>query len=68
MLVQRCPTHSPLATCGEWPIKCGEWHNFQIVLSMGVLRQNAENSRNHKLNLHMLVKNVKGSKEKWPRI
>ncbi len=24
-LDQRCPTHSPLATCGEWPIECGEW-------------------------------------------
>ena len=23
-LRQRCPTHSPLATCGEWPFKCGE--------------------------------------------
>jgi len=21
---QRCPTHSPLASCGEWPFKCGE--------------------------------------------
>jgi hypothetical protein len=20
-----CPTHSPLATCGEWPFLCGEW-------------------------------------------
>jgi len=24
-LEQRCPTHSPLATCGEWPFKCGEF-------------------------------------------
>ncbi len=24
-LRQRCPTHSPLATCGEWTFKCGEW-------------------------------------------
>jgi len=23
-LDQRCPTHSPFATCGEWPFKCGE--------------------------------------------
>ena len=36
ILNQRCPTHSPLATCGEWPIKCGEWHKFQIVQKMGV--------------------------------
>jgi len=30
VLDQRCPTHSPLATCGEWPVKCGEWLCFQI--------------------------------------
>ena len=24
-LDQSCPTHSPIATCGEWPFKCGEW-------------------------------------------
>ncbi len=24
-LEHRCPTLSPLATCGEWPFKCGEW-------------------------------------------
>ena len=23
-LYQRCPTYSPLATCGEWRFKCGE--------------------------------------------
>jgi len=27
---QRCPTHSPLATCGEWAFKCGEWLFFSI--------------------------------------
>ena len=27
-LTQRCPTHSQLATCGEWPFKCGEWVRF----------------------------------------
>jgi hypothetical protein len=25
LLLQRCPTPSPLATCGEWTFKCGEW-------------------------------------------
>ncbi len=27
-LDQRCPTHSPLATCGEWPFKSGELKFF----------------------------------------
>ena len=30
--MQRCPTHSPLATCGEWTFECGEWLNFQIAM------------------------------------
>jgi len=30
-LNQRCPTHSPLATCGEWLFKIGEWLHFEIV-------------------------------------
>ncbi len=25
ILEQRCPTHSSLATCGEWSFICGEW-------------------------------------------
>ena len=29
-LAQHCPIHLPLATCGKWPFKCGEWINFQI--------------------------------------
>ena len=28
-LVQRFTTHSPLATCGEWPFKCGKWLCFK---------------------------------------
>ena len=28
-------THSPLATCGERPFKCGEWLCFQIHFKMG---------------------------------
>jgi len=31
-LVQRCPTHSPLLTCGEWLFKCGECDFFLNVL------------------------------------
>jgi len=27
-LEQCCPTHSPLATCGEWSFICGEWLSF----------------------------------------
>ena len=34
---QRCPTHSPLATCGEWPFKCGEWLHSQILQDCHVL-------------------------------
>ncbi len=30
-LDHRCPTHSPLATCGKWPFKCGEWLYLQIL-------------------------------------
>jgi hypothetical protein len=36
-LNQRCPTHSPLATCGEWTFKCGEWVTFQISKNWDVL-------------------------------
>ncbi len=28
---QRCPTHSPLASCGELKCKCGEWFWFWIL-------------------------------------
>ena len=30
---QRCPTHSPLATCGEWMLECGEWNFFEKMKS-----------------------------------
>ena len=36
-LMQRCPTHSPLATCGEWRFKCGEYLYFKILQKLDVL-------------------------------
>ena len=39
-LERRCPTHSPLATCGEWPIKCGECLQFQLFKNYYVLNKN----------------------------
>ena len=38
-LSQRCPTHSPLATCGEWPIICGKWLSFEIFQNCDVLNK-----------------------------
>jgi len=38
-LKQRCPTHSPLATCGEWPFERGEWLLYQIIQIFYVLNK-----------------------------
>jgi len=50
LLDQRCPTHSPLATCGEWPFKCGEWLIFQISQNWDVLDKILDHTRNSKFN------------------
>jgi len=42
---QRRPTHSPLATCGKWPFKCGEWLYFQTSQNLDVLGKRTQNSR-----------------------
>jgi hypothetical protein len=42
---QRCPTHSPLATCGEWSFKCGEWLYFQTFQNLDVLGKTTKNSK-----------------------
>jgi hypothetical protein len=34
---QRCPTQSPLATCGEWSFKCGEWLCLIVFQNWDVL-------------------------------
>jgi len=36
-LDQCCPNHSPHATCGEWPFKCGEWLCFKSSQKFHVL-------------------------------
>ncbi len=56
-LYQRCPTHSPLATCewafkcGEWAIKCGKWLCIQIPQNrLFWTKQN----KNKGLSIHMI--------------
>ncbi len=36
---QRWPTHSPLATRGEWSFKCGEWLYFQMPPNWAILEK-----------------------------
>ena len=35
----KLPTHLPLATCGKWPSKWGEWLSFQIFQNCYVLKK-----------------------------
>ena len=51
--MQRCPTHSPLATCGEWMIKHGKWLLFSQAEIKDVLGKN----RNYQF--YSIVKRLK---------
>ncbi len=45
MLDQRCSTHSRLAACGKWPLKCGESLYFQTTQNLDALGKTTQNSR-----------------------
>jgi len=42
-LDQRCPTHSPLATCCELSFTCGEWPYFQTSQNKAILDKAIQN-------------------------
>ena len=72
-LNQRCPTHSPLATCGEWAFKCGEWLYFQIFKKCYVLNKNKVLRKGNEFQLILihtfLLKPQKICNDKsWPRM
>ena len=54
-LKQRCPTHSPLDTCGEWPFKCGEWLTFQKSQNWVVLNKIWDQIMNFQFKSHLSV-------------
>ena len=54
-LHQRCPTHSPLATFGEYTFECGEWLCFQISQNQDVLSNILDEIKNlHENNTFLL--------------
>jgi len=38
VLGQRCPTLSPIATCGDRQFKCGDKHNFLNFMFLAIFK------------------------------
>jgi len=58
ILDQCCPTHSPLATCDEWPY-------FQTPQNKAILEKSIQKLVVFLFNLHTL--NMKKCEKRWPR-
>ena len=63
---QRYPTHSPLATCGKWPLKCGKWLYLKPSPNLDVLGKATQNLKS--LYLIYTFNTSKGCESTWLRI
>ena len=53
-LEQRCPTLSPIATCGDKDFKCGYKHNNYNFVFMGAFENLCELSQSNRLTVTVL--------------
>ena len=65
-IVQRYQTHSPLATCGKWPFKCGEWLDIHGLMSQNwaALNKFWDKMSNFQFNTHFSPINLKSLKKR----